>query len=179
MVTRTNAGLLGTIRSVQDFPKKGIVFRDITTMLKDGRAFGRVIDILHDRYKDERIDKVVSVESRGFICGAALAYKLGAGFVPIRKPGKLPAETVREAYALEYGTDAIEMHKDAITAGERVLLHDDLLATGGTMMAACRLVARLGGTIVGLSFLIELEFLHGRAGLTGYNIFSILTYDKE
>jgi len=179
MVNKTTADLFETVRSVPDFPKKGIVFRDITTLLKDPRAFAQVIDIFYDRYSNDQIGKVVCVESRGFVCGAALAYRLGAGFVPIRKPGKLPAPTVKEAYALEYGTDSIEMHRDAIVEGERVLLHDDLLATGGTMSAACRLVSRLGGTIVGLSFLIELEFLNGRAQLDGYDIFSILTYNRE
>jgi len=167
------------IRSVPDFPKKGIVFRDITTLLKDGEAFRRAVDEFYERYKGQRIDKVVSVESRGFIFGSALAQKLGAGFVPIRKPGKLPAETVREEYELEYGKDAIEIHKDAITTGERILVHDDLLATGGTILAACRLVEKLGGNIMGLCFLIELAFLHGRDRLKNYDIFSIIQYDAE
>jgi adenine phosphoribosyltransferase len=167
------------IRSVPDFPKKGIVFRDITTLLKDGEAFRRAVDEFYERYKGQRIDKVVSVESRGFIFGSALAQKLGAGFVPIRKPGKLPAETVREEYQLEYGKDAIEIHKDAITPGERILVHDDLLATGGTILAACRLVEKLGGNITGLCFLIELAFLHGRDRLKNYDIFSIIQYDAE
>jgi adenine phosphoribosyltransferase len=167
------------IRSVPDFPKKGIVFRDITTLLKDSEAFGRAIDVFFERYKDQRIDKIVSVESRGFIFGAALAQKLGVGFVPIRKPGKLPAETIREEYQLEYGKDAVEIHRDAITPGERILVHDDLLATGGTILAACRLVGKLGGNITGLCFLIELTFLHGRDRLEGYDIFSIIKYDAE
>ena len=154
--------LTGLIRSVPDFPKKGIVFRDITTLLKSKGAFARAIDLLHDHYKGSRIDKVVSVESRGYILGAPLAYKLGAGFVPIRKPGKLPAATLRQEYALEYGTDAVEIHRDAVAVGERVLLHDDLLATGGTAAAACQLVEKLGGKVVGVSFLIELAFLQGR-----------------
>jgi adenine phosphoribosyltransferase len=167
------------IRSVPDFPKKGIVFRDITTLLKDRSAFAKAVDVFYEQYKTIRVDKVVSVESRGFIFGSLLANKLEAGFVPIRKPGKLPAETIREEYQLEYGMDAMEIHKDAIAPGERVLLHDDLLATGGTVLAACRLVEKLGGQIVGLCFLIELTFLHGRDRLEGYDIFSIIKYDAE
>jgi adenine phosphoribosyltransferase len=167
------------IRSVPDFPRKGVVFRDITTLLKDRDAFQKAIDLFYKRYKDDRIDKVVSVESRGFIFGAILANKLGAGFVPIRKPGKLPAETLREEYQLEYGKDAVEIHKDGISSGERVLVHDDLLATGGTVLAACRLIERLGGEIVGLCFLIELSFLKGRDRLKKYDIYSIIDYDTE
>jgi len=171
--------LLDKIRSIPDFPKKGILFRDITTLLKDGRAFARVVDLLYEHYREARVDKVASVESRGFIFGAALAYKLGAGFIPMRKPGKLPAETIREEYALEYGTDSIEVHRDAIVSGERILLLDDLLATGGTMAAACKLVRRLGGTIVGVAFIIELSFLGGRKVLHEKNIFTLLDYDSE
>jgi adenine phosphoribosyltransferase len=164
---------------VPDFPKKGIVFRDITTLLKNKAAFHRFIELMVERYKNERIDKVVGIESRGFIGGAALANALGAGFVPIRKPGKLPADKIRQEYQLEYGTDAIEIHRDAIAKGERVLLHDDLLATGGTILAACKLVEQLGGTIVGLSFLIELSFLQPRKRLSQYDIFSLISYDSE
>jgi adenine phosphoribosyltransferase len=171
--------LLQKIRSVPDFPKKGIVFRDITTLLQDGEALRQVVDMFYDRYKGLKVDKLVSVEARGFILGAALAYKLGAGFVPMRKPGKLPAATLSQEYALEYGTDSIEIHKESISPGERILVHDDLLATGGTMLAACKLVERLGGNIVGLSFLIELLFLHGRDKLADYEIFSILQYESE
>lgn len=171
--------LIRAIRSVPDFPKKGIVFRDITTLLKDRAAFTRAADILYERYRHERIDKVVSVESRGYILGAVLAYRLQAGFVPVRKPGKLPAETIREEYALEYGTDALEMHTDALRRGERVLIHDDLLATGGTIQATCKLVERLGGIIGGVSFLIELSFLKGRERLGAYDIYSILRYETE
>lgn len=167
------------IRSIPNFPKKGIVFRDITTLVKDKEAFGRAIDVFYEKYKNQRIDKIVSVESRGFIFGSALAQKLGAGFVPIRKPGKLPAETIQEEYQLEYGKDAVEIHKDAISPGERILVHDDLLATGGTVSAACRLVEKLGGKITGLCFLIELTFLHGRDRLKEYDIFSIIKYDAE
>ncbi len=173
------ATLKDRIRSVPDFPKKGIVFRDITTLLKDGAAFREAVDILFDHYADARIAKVVSVESRGFILGAPLAYRLGAGFVPVRKPGKLPAAKIRQQYALEYGTDAVEIHNDAIVPGERVLVLDDLLATGGTMLAACQLVEKLGGSIVGLAFLVELSFLSGRKRLEGYDIFSIVEYSEE
>ena len=175
----TPSELFKVIRSIPDFPKKGVVFRDITTLLKDPTAFRTVVDLFCDRYKDSRIDKIVSVESRGFIFAAPLAYKLKAGFVPIRKPGKLPAETVKQQYTLEYGTDTVEIHRDAITRGERVLIHDDLLATGGTMAAASELVRRLGGKIVGLSFLIELSFLKGRDRLGNHEIYSILMYDRE
>lgn len=171
--------LLARIRSVPDFPKKGIVFRDITTLLKDKDAFARAVDILTERYRNVRIDKVVSVESRGYILGAVLAYRLKAGFVPVRKPGKLPAATIREEYALEYGTDALEMHTDALQPGERVLIHDDLLATGGTAQATSRMVEKLGGVISGISFLIELSFLKGRERLGNYDIYSVLHYDSE
>jgi adenine phosphoribosyltransferase len=173
------ADLKKTIRSVADFPKKGIVFRDITTLLKDATAFRRAVDLLSEHYAGRGIAKVVSVESRGFILGAPLACALGAGFVPVRKPGKLPAGTLREDYALEYGTDALEIHRDAIAKGERVLLVDDLLATGGTILAACKLVERLGGEIVGLGFLIELSFLHGRTRLANYDVYSLVDYAHE
>jgi adenine phosphoribosyltransferase len=178
-MTTLNEYLRETIRNVPDFPKKGIVFRDITTLLKQPDAFKNVVDYFFKKYKSERIDKVVGIESRGFIVGGTLAYKLNVGFVPIRKPNKLPAETLREEYQLEYGTDAIEIHKDSIKPGERVLLHDDLLATGGTMQAACRLVEKLGGKIVGISFLIELSFLNGRKYLNNYNVESIIKYQSE
>lgn len=171
--------LLTKIRSVPDFPKPGIVFRDITTLIKDPVALRNAVDLIHAQFRGSGIQKVVSVESRGFILGSVLAYKLGAGFIPVRKPGKLPAETLRQEYALEYGTDAIEVHKDAIVAGERILIHDDLLATGGTVLAACKLVERLGGVVVGLSFLIELSFLGARARLGSYHVHSLLTYDSE
>jgi adenine phosphoribosyltransferase len=178
MVT-SEENLQKIIRSVPDFPKKGIVFRDITTLLKDKVAFRDVIDIFYNRYKSIRIEKVVSVESRGFIFGSALAYKLGAGFVPVRKPKKLPSTTIKEGYHLEYGTDSLEIHTDAIGKREKVLIVDDLLATGGTVQATCRLVERSGGEIMGLSFLIELSFLHGREKLKGYDIYSIIQYDSE
>jgi adenine phosphoribosyltransferase len=174
-----NTELLSSIRSIPDFPKKGIVFRDITTLLKDARAFRRAIDILQHQYQEATITKVVSVEARGFIFGAPLAYTLKAGFVPVRKPKKLPAETLREEYQLEYGTDALEIHKDAITSGDRVLIVDDLLATGGTILAAATLVEKLGGTVVGLGFLIELSFLKARKRLSKYDVFSIINYESE
>jgi adenine phosphoribosyltransferase len=179
MVNTMNDDLLKAIRTVPDFPKKGIMFRDITTLLKDPASFKRAVDVLHERYQHAQIQKVVGIESRGFILGSALAYTLGAGFVPIRKPGKLPARTYRQEYALEYGTDAIEIHIDALQPGERVLLHDDLLATGGTMRAACSLVERLGARVVGVSFLIELAFLNGRQHFPSYDVSSLLTYDSE
>lgn len=171
--------LASSIRSVPDFPKKGIVFRDITTLLNDPAAFREALNIFHSHYRGRKIDKVVAVESRGFIFGAALANLLEAGFVPIRKPGKLPAKTFREEYELEYGHDAIEIHADAINPGDEVLIHDDLLATGGTAAAACRLVERAGGRVAGLAFLIELSFLSGRKRLDKYDLFSIIQYHSE
>jgi adenine phosphoribosyltransferase len=175
----TASELAATIRSVPGFPKPGIVFRDITTLLKDPLAFKAATEILAQHYRTQSIDKVVGIESRGFILGATLALNLGAGFVPIRKKGKLPAETLREEYALEYGLDAIEIHTDAIVKGERVLLHDDLLATGGTMAAAVSLVERLGGVVAGIAFLVELEFLNGRDHLKGREIVSLIRVEKE
>jgi adenine phosphoribosyltransferase len=171
--------LRNIIRSIPDFPKKGIVFRDITTLLKDKEAFRKSIDILFEIYKSVPIDKVVSIESRGFIFGSVLAYKLHSGFIPVRKPKKLPAKTIKEEYQLEYGTDSLEIHIDAIKNGEKVLIVDDLLATGGTVQAVCRLVEKLGGEIVGLAFLIELSFLKGREKLKGYDVYSIIKYDSE
>ncbi len=171
--------LKSTIRSIPNFPKKGIVFRDITTLLKDPKALRLVIDLFYEEYRDKSISKVVSVESRGFIFGAALAYKLQAGFLPIRKKGKLPADTVQQQYALEYGIDSMEIHTDAIQPGDRIIVHDDLLATGGTIEAACKLVERLEGEIVGLSFLIELSFLNGRERIKQYPIQTLITYDSE
>ena len=168
--------LKSTIRSIPDFPKPGILFRDITTMLKDGAAFSAVIDELAGRYRSGHIDAIAGIESRGFIFGAALAAKLGTGFIPIRKPGKLPAKTVSAEYSLEYGTDKIEMHADAVSPGMRVLLIDDLLATGGTMQAACELVEKTGGLVTECCFIIELAGLKGREALAGKNIFSLLVY---
>ncbi len=167
------------IRSIPDFPKKGIVFRDITTLLNDPQGLKEAINRLYEFAKDKQITKVVGIESRGFILGGALAEKLGAVFVPIRKPGKLPAATISESYFLEYGTDSIEIHKDAIKPGDRVLLHDDLLATGGTMKAACNLVEKLGAEIVQISFLIDLTFLKGKDKLKDYDVKSLIEYDSE
>ncbi|MBI5214166.1 MAG: adenine phosphoribosyltransferase [Ignavibacteriae bacterium] len=168
-----------SIRNIPDFPKKGIMFRDITTLLKDKQAFTQAIDVLYERYKSEKIDKIASVESRGFIFGSVLAYRLGAGFVPVRKPKKLPSSTIKEEYQLEYGTDALEIHTDAISKGERVLIVDDLLATGGTVEATCKLVKRLGGEIISLAFLVELTFLKARERLREYDVYSIIQYNSE
>ncbi len=165
------------IRDVPDFPKKGILFKDITPLLKDPSAFARAIDALAGRHRDDRIDAVAAVESRGFIFGGALAVRLGAGFIPIRKPGKLPHHTFSETYSLEYGTDSIEIHRDAVKKGDRVLIVDDLLATGGTAGAAASLVTRMGAEVVGASFLVELAFLSGRAKLAEIPVFSIISYD--
>lgn len=164
------------IRNIQDFPKPGIGFKDITTLLKDGDAFKEAVDSIVSNLKDKNIDYVVGPEARGFLLGAPVAYALGAGFVPIRKPGKLPAEVVSFEYDLEYGTDKIEMHKDAIEKGKRVAIVDDLLATGGTVEAATKLVESLGGEVVSLQFLIELEFLNGKEKLKGYDVESIIKY---
>ncbi len=165
------------IRDVPDFPKKGILFKDITPLLKDPSAFARAIDALAGRHRDDRIDAVAAVESRGFIFGGALAVRLGAGFIPIRKPGKLPHRTLSETYSLEYGTDSIEIHRDAVKSGDRVLIVDDLLATGGTAGAAASLITRMGAKVVGASFLVELAFLSGRAKLAEIPVFSIISYD--
>ncbi len=166
-----------TIRNIPDFPKPGILFRDITTLLQRPDAFRQAVDTLLERYRDMPFDLVAGIESRGFIMGTVLAYKLNKGFVLIRKPGKLPAATISAEYSLEYGTDRIEMHTDAVTPGQRVLLVDDLLATGGTMQAACSLVRQSGGEVTECSFLIELAGLNGRARLDGYSVFSLLTYE--
>src|SRR5712691_1459677 len=159
------------IRDVPDFPKPGIIFKDITTLLRQPEAFRYVIDRMVDRYKGERIDLVFGIESRGFILGPPLAYHLGAGFVPVRKPGKLPAKTVGESYDLEYGTDRLEVHDDAVEPGQTVLIVDDLLATGGTARAAANLARKVGGELAGLAFLIELDVLKGREKLEGLSVF--------
>jgi len=164
------------IRSIQDFPKKGILFRDITTLLQDADSFRRAIRLLANIYRDKKIDLVVSAEARGFILGAAVAYELGAGFVPVRKPGKLPYEVRKVSYELEYGEDTLEIHQDGVKEGDRVLVFDDLLATGGTANAICRLVEGLGGEVVGICFLIELTSLKGRDRLKGYEVFSLIKY---
>jgi adenine phosphoribosyltransferase len=166
------------IREVPDFPKKGILFYDITTLLKDKTGFATLIDRLSEHYVAHKIDLVLGMEARGFIFAPALAYRLNAGFVPVRKAGKLPAETVKFDYALEYGTNSLEMHKDAIQKGQRVLIVDDLLATGGTAEATAKLATLLGAEIVGLGFVVELDFLRGRDKLKGYDVTSLLHYDK-
>ena len=165
------------IRDVPDFPIKGIIFKDITTLLKDNKGFETTLNELYNLSKNKGITKVIGVESRGFIFGGALAAKLGAGFVPIRKPGKLPAEILKEEYTLEYGTDSIEIHKDSLTNEDVVLLHDDLLATGGTMEAACKLVEKMGARIAQISFIIELDFLKGRKKLKDYDVQSLIHYE--
>jgi adenine phosphoribosyltransferase len=164
------------IRHVPDFPKPGILFYDITTLLADATGFRETVDAMAAPYGGVGIEQVVAIESRGFILGSAIADRLGAGFVPIRKPGKLPSTTVRETYALEYGTDCLEVHQDAVKAGQPVLLVDDVLATGGTARAASNLIRRLGGDLRGIAFLIELDFLQGRAKLNGEQVFSVLKY---
>jgi adenine phosphoribosyltransferase len=167
-----------TIREVPDFPKEGILFYDITTLLKDPEALAASMDALSERYTGKDIDAVLAIEARGYIFGATLAYRLGAGFIPVRKPGKLPAETIQETYALEYGTDTIEMHADAVEKGHKILVVDDLLATGGTAAAACQLVEKAGGEVLECCFLIELSFLKGREKLGSRKVFSLLQYDE-
>jgi adenine phosphoribosyltransferase len=167
------------IREIPDFPKQGINFKDITTLLKDGPAFGRVIELMADYFAVKQPEVIVGAESRGFLLGAPLAYKLGCGFVLVRKPGKLPAAVERVAYNLEYGQDALEIHRDAIAPGQKVLVVDDLLATGGTIAATVALVRKLGGRIVGCSFLIELDALKGRERLAEYDVFSLIHYEAE
>ena len=168
--------LRNIIRDVPDFPKKGIIFKDITTLLSDAKSYQRMVDLIANRYVGSRIDKVVGVEARGFIIGAALAYKLGAGIVLVRKPGKLPAETFKKSYDLEYGTDTLEIHKDSISKGERIVIADDLLATGGTMEAVVDMVNVMGGELVECCFMVELDFLHGRKRLPEGKIFSLLQF---
>ncbi len=166
------------IREVPDWPKPGILFYDITTLLKDKCGFRAVIDGLRYHYREAQVDIVLGIEARGFIFAPALAYALGAGFVPVRKPKKLPAECVSVSYGLEYGSDTLEMHKDAIGKGHRVLIVDDLLATGGTAAAAARMVQDVGGVVAGMGFVVELTFLNGRKKLEGHDVFSLLQYDK-
>ena len=170
--------LKALIREVPDFPKKGILFYDITTLLKDKVGFATLIDALSEHYLNSQVDVVLAIEARGFIFGPALAYRLNAGFVPIRKPGKLPAETVKWSYELEYGIDTLEIHKDAVRPGQRVIIVDDLLATGGTANACVQLAKSLGADIAGLGFVVELDFLNGRTKFQGTEVFSLLHYDK-
>ena len=178
-VTTMTKSIKSKIRTVPHWPKEGIMFRDITTLLKDAEGFKETIDLLYNRYKDKKIDKVISIESRGFIFGAPLAYLLGCGFVPIRKPGKLPAEIESEEYALEYGKDKIEVHKDAINKGDKILIVDDLIATAGTASAARNLVKKLGGELVECAFIVELVDLRGRDKLKGENVYSIVEFEGK
>jgi adenine phosphoribosyltransferase len=165
------------VRDVPDFPKPGIIFKDVTPLWADASAFRFSIDAIADHYAGVEIDRVVGIEARGFILAAPVAYRFGAGFVPVRKPGKLPAEIATESYELEYGTDTLEVHRDGILAGQRVLVVDDVLATGGTAAATIRLVEGLGGSVIGLGFLLELGFLRGRERLTDYELVSLITYE--
>lgn len=179
MVQENLDKILKSIRSIPDFPISGITFRDITTLLKEGDLFAESVDYLYAYFREKDIDTIVGIESRGFIFGAAMAYKLNAGFVPVRKPGKLPAETYCEEYELEYGADQLEIHKDALSKSNKVLIVDDLLATGGSAMATCNLVEKTGARIEGVAFLIELEFLKGRKHIDKYDIFSLISFDAE
>lgn len=164
------------IRDIPDFPKEGILFRDITTLLKDRAALNSTIDLMYEYYREQSIDQIIGIESRGFIFGAPLAYRLGTGFVPVRKPGKLPHVTEKVSYQLEYGTDSLEIHKDSLAEGQKVLIVDDLLATGGTAAAVAQLVEKLGARVAGLGFIIELSFLNGRDKLKGYDIHALVQY---
>jgi adenine phosphoribosyltransferase len=164
------------IRDIPDFPKPGIVFKDITPLWRNKHAFANAVDSIADKYYSKGIDIVVGIEARGFIMGATIAYKLGTGFVPVRKPGKLPYKTVSASYELEYGTDALEIHEDAIGHGDNVLIVDDLLATGGTAEAVIKLVKQLGGVVVGVEFIVELTFLNGRDKLKGYNVSALIKF---
>ena len=167
------------IRNIPDFPKKGIVFRDITTLLQDGEAFRYAVDRMLDYCRGKKIDAILGAEARGFIFGAVMAYKLGVGFIPVRKPGKLPYKTHQVSYDLEYGKNIIQIHIDAVKKGDKILIVDDLVATGGTAKAKAELVEEMGGEVVGLCFLIELEFLNPREILKGYDIFSLIKYESE
>lgn len=173
------ASIRSAIRDIPDFPKPGIVFKDITPLLSNGPLFGKTIDLMAARYRGQKVDTVLGIESRGFIVGAALAYKLGAGFSVVRKPGKLPYETHSASYELEYGQDTLEIHIDGIAPKARVVIADDLIATGGTAAATAELVSRLGGTVVECAFVIELAFLNGREKLKPYRVYSILQYESE
>jgi len=171
--------LKSIIRNIPDFPKPGIVFRDITTLLLDSDGFHQAVSQLAELYKNEEVDLVAGIESRGFILGGAMAYVLGVGFIPLRKPGKLPGKVYRVTYSLEYGTDSIEMHVDAVKPGQHVLVVDDLLATGGTAKAAIELIEKCKGIVQGPAFLVELSFLGGREKLKGYNVRSLVKYESE
>lgn len=171
--------LVNKIRNIPDFPQKGIIFRDITTLLQDAQAFRFVIDAIIDYFRDKDVDVIVAIEARGYVIAAPVAYNLGVGLVPVRKPGKLPAETISEDYELEYGKNTLEIHKDAIKPGQKVLIIDDLIATGGSCLATKKLVERLGGVVVGFGFVIELEFLKGRRLIQEHDIFTLVKYSEE
>ncbi len=173
---KNNSLLEKSIRNIPDFPKPGILFRDVTTLIQNKVAFKKTIELLAKKYKGKGFNKVVGVEARGFIFGAAVAYKIGAGFVPVRKKGKLPYKTISTTYELEYGTDTLEIHQDAIVPGEKILIIDDLLATGGTVKAVTELINQLGGKISGIGFVIELVDLHGKDKLKEYPVFSLIKY---
>lgn len=166
------------IRVIEDFPEKGISFKDITTLIKEKEAFKEVVDKIVEDLRDKKVDYIAGPEARGFLFGAAVAYGLGVGFIPVRKPGKLPGDTIREEYELEYGTNILEIHRDAIEEGDRIAIVDDLLATGGTVLSAVKLIEKLGGEVVAMEFLIELEFLKGRDRLKGYHINTLVKYDE-
>lgn len=166
------------IRVIEDFPEKGISFKDITTLIKEKDAFKEVIDLMVENLKDKKVDYIVGPEARGFLFGAAVAYALGVGFIPVRKPGKLPADAVREEYELEYGNNILEIHRDSIKEGDRIAIIDDLLATGGTVLSAAKLIEKLGGEVVAMEFLIELEFLRGRDRLKNYYVNTLVKYDE-
>ncbi len=171
--------LKNSVRSIVDWPIKGVIFRDLTTLMKDPEAFQAACDCLYERYRDKKIDKIVGIDARGFVFGAVVAYKLGLGFVPVRKKGKLPAETVSACYDLEYGSAEVEMHQDAISSGERVVIIDDLIATGGTIEAAVKLVRQCGGEVVECAFLIELPDLLGRKRIADCDVFAMMEFDGE
>ena len=171
--------LKSKIRNIPDFPKKGIVFRDITTLIRDGQALKHAVDLMAENYRGKEIDAILGAEARGFIFGAAMAYKLETGFIPVRKPGKLPYDVCRASYSLEYGENVMEMHVDAIRKGDSILIVDDLVATGGTAKAQAGLVEDRGGIVTGFCFLIELSFLNPRKLLEGYDIFSLIKYESE
>ena len=168
-----------SIRSIVDWPIEGVIFRDLTTLMKDPEAFRESCDILYERYKDQKIDKIVGIDARGFVFGAVLAYKLGIGFIPVRKKGKLPADTIEESYSLEYGSGTLEIHKDGIDQGEKVVIVDDLIATGGTAGATVNLVRKIGGDIVECAFLIELPDLKGRERISDCKIFAMMEFEGE
>lgn len=168
-----------SIRSIPGWPIEGVIFRDITTLMKDPNSLKEACDILYERYRNRDIDKIVGIDARGFVFGAVLAYKLGIGFIPVRKKGKLPAETIEESYSLEYGTGVMEIHKDAVSHGDKVVIVDDLIATGGTAGATVQLVNRLGGQIVECAFLVELPDLKGRDQIAGCAVFAVMEFDGE